>query len=417
MRVFLATLGCRANQYDTECVRAMLLAGGCEVTKSVSEADAAIFNSCAVTSEAEADLRQRVRRAARTNPRLQTVVMGCAASLDRGAIRGLPTVKHVIAGADLDQVAAALDLPPSVSTTRARSQMGTRALLRIQDGCDEHCTFCATTIARGRNRSRPQSDLLKEALELAENHAEIVITGVHIGSYGRDSGSSLGQLMAALVVHASQARFRLTSIEATELDGQLRELLTDGGCLAPHLHAPLQSGSDRVLRRMGRHWYTARSYAAAVERIVAHAGPFGLGADVITGFPGETEADHAATRSLIHSLPFTYLHVFQYSERPGTPASRLDDQVARETAGRRSAELRQDAGRLSAAYMRRRCGQPADVIVIGSPSPNPAAGRPREALTEDFLTVEPADSCQPRGTRFRARLECNGATLLAHALP
>lgn len=414
MKVFLATLGCRANQYDTECVRAMLMAGGCEVTMSVSEADTAIFNSCAVTSEAEADLRQRVRRAARTNPRLRTVVMGCAASLDRGAIRGLPTVEYVIAGADLDLVAAALDLPPSVTVTRARSQTGTRALLRIQDGCDEHCTFCATTMARGRNRSRPQSDLLKEALELAVNHSEIVITGIHIGSYGRDSGSSLGQLIAALAVHVPGVRFRLTSIEATEVDSRLRELLTDRDCLAPHLHAPLQSGSDRVLRRMGRHWYSSRSYAAAVERIVAHAGPFGLGADVIAGFPGESEADHAATCSLVRSLPFTYLHVFQYSERPGTAAGRLDGQVAKETAARRAAELRQAAGELSSDYMRRRCGQAADVIVIGSPSASTA--RPREALTEDFLTVEPADSCQPRGTRFRARLECNGSTLLAHAL-
>ena len=155
MRVYLRTFGCRANHYDTEAVREMIGAGGYTIVASPDEADVALFNSCAVTAEAEADLRQSVRRAARANGALRSVVMGCAAALDRGTIRALPTVSHIIAGADLLAIAAALELAPSTATELAtRAQTAARAVLRIQDGCDEHCTFCATTIARGGARSR-----------------------------------------------------------------------------------------------------------------------------------------------------------------------------------------------------------------------------------------------------------------------
>jgi threonylcarbamoyladenosine tRNA methylthiotransferase MtaB len=253
VRVYLRTFGCRANQYDTEAVRAMVEADGHAVVTSVDDADVAVFNSCAVTADAEADLRQSVRRAAKQRPALRTLVMGCAAALDDSRIealkaRSLPTVQHVIAGADLPAIAAALDLSPVAASVLTRAQAGTRALLRIQDGCDEHCTFCATTLARGANRSRAADDLVREATSLGERHAEIVITGIHIGTYGADIGSSLGALMQRLVRDVPRVRFRLSSIEATEIDEALRELLTGApDRLTPHIHAPLQSGSDRLL--------------------------------------------------------------------------------------------------------------------------------------------------------------------------
>jgi threonylcarbamoyladenosine tRNA methylthiotransferase MtaB len=403
VKVYLRTFGCRANQYDTEAVRTMVEASGHAIVESAAEADVAVFNSCAVTSDAEAELRKVVRRASRERPALRSIVMGCASALDESRpvalqIRGLPSVEHVLAGADLAGVAAALDLDSSIAIGATRSQTGTRALLRIQDGCDEHCTFCATTMARGANRSRPMDDIVREAAALAERHPEIVITGIHIGTYGADLGSSLGGLMQRLVGEVPTVRFRLSSIEATEIDDALSELLTaQPERLAPHIHAPLQSGSSRLLKRMGRNWYTSATYSAAVEQLAARMSVLGLGADIITGFPGESDEDHRATVDLVNNLPFTYLHVFPYSVRPGTAAERLPERVDSRVSQARAAELREIATRRAGAYAASRAGGRADVVVLGG------AGE-REGLTGDYLTVLPTDSALPRGARFAGRL-------------
>lgn len=389
MRVWLRTFGCRANQYDTEAVRTMVERDGHVVVESASDADVAVFNSCAVTADAVADLRQAVRRANRERPELRSVVMGCASALPEASeLRALPGVSDVLAGADLDGLANALELsaPPDV---RTRIQSGARALLRIQDGCDEHCTFCATTIARGANRSRPMDQLIDEASVLAERHAEIVITGVHIGTYGADIRSSLGSLMIGLVDAVPDVRFRLTSIEVTEVDEQLIALMASmPGRLAPSVHAPLQSGSNAVLKRMGRHWYTAETYREAALRMAERLPVFGFGADIITGFPGETDADHRATIDLVESLPFTYLHVFPYSPRPGTAALRLPNPVAPALARERAAELREIGERKASAYFATRVGQTADVVVIGR-------GR---GLSGDYLEIGVPPSLE-RGVR------------------
>ncbi len=402
MKAYLRTFGCRANQYDTEAVRAMIEASGGEIVATPDDADLAVFNSCAVTAAAEADLRQSVRRAARRAPALRTVVMGCAAARDDGTIAALPTVERVVAGGDLLGVAEAIGLsapalPPNVQT-------GTRALLRIQDGCDEHCTFCATTLARGAARSRSIVALVNEAQRLADHHPEIVLTGIHIGHYGVDTNTTLSVLVERLIRDVPRVRFRLSSLEATEVDDRLRELFAEVDRLAPHLHAPLQSGSDAVLKRMGRHWYKAVSYATAVQRIAASVPVFGLGADVIAGFPGETEDDHRCTVTLVESLPFTYLHVFPYSVRPGTAAERLSGHVAASTIERRAAELRTVAERRAAAHRASRSGGECDLVVMGT------AAR-REGLTEDYLTVA-VDPSIPRGTRWRARLDGDPSRLL-----
>jgi threonylcarbamoyladenosine tRNA methylthiotransferase MtaB len=381
MRVWLRTFGCRANQYDTEAVRALVERGGHVIVDSADEADTAVFNSCAVTSDAVADLRQAVRRANRQRPELRSIVMGCASALPESReLRALPGVTDVLSGADLAGVAAALGISAPAGI-RTWEQSGARALLRIQDGCDEHCTFCATTIARGANRSRPVDELVAEARELSERHPEIVVTGVHIGSYGAEIGMSLGALMTRLVDDVPDVRFRLTSIEVTEVDEVLLDLMASlPRRLAPNIHAPLQSGSNAVLRRMGRHWYTAESYRGAALRIAERLPVFGFGADIITGFPAETEEDHRATVELVGSLPFTYLHVFPYSPRPGTAATRLADPVAPATARERAAELREIGARKAAAYFECRVGQVADVVVVGS-------GAGRRGLTEDYLEV------------------------------
>jgi threonylcarbamoyladenosine tRNA methylthiotransferase MtaB len=394
VRAYLRTFGCRANHYDTEQVRAKLVASGWAIVDQPAEADVAIFNSCTVTAAAESDLRSAVRRTASRVPGVQTLVMGCAAAVDDGTLASLPSVRAVVPRAEWADVAAALGLDVrSDAGGTATGQTPTRALLRVQDGCDEHCTFCLTRVARGAQRSRAIDALVDEAAALAAHHAEIVITGTHIGSYGADIGTSLGALVERLVRELPGVRFRLSSIEATEVDDRLRALLRDAPMhLAPFLHAPLQSGSDRVLRRMGRHWYTPAQYAEAIECIVRDRPVFGLAADVIAGFPGETEDDHAATMRLIDRLPFTALHVFPYSARPGTPAVRLDGAVPSATIARRARELRELAAAKGAAYRARRAGQPADVVVTGS------AAR-REGVTGDYL-IYPVDAALPRGSRF-----------------
>jgi len=413
MRVYLRTFGCRANHYDSETARAMIERAGHGIVSDVREADVAVFNSCAVTAEAEADLRSAVRRAARSRPELRSVVMGCATGLaarrDDSSLRSLPTVEHLVDGADMDALATALDLPRDAAVVRASTQTTVRALLRIQDGCDEHCTFCATTIARGANRSRSSDEIVAEALVLAERHAEIVITGIHIGSYGQDIGSSLGALVERLVTDVGHTRFRLSSLEATELDERLIALLAgEPERLAPHLHAPLQSGSDAVLKRMGRHWYSAGEYARVVERLAAARTVLGLGADIIAGFPGETDADHAQSVALVERLPFTYLHVFPFSPRPGTAAERLGGRVQPRVIADRARQLRELADRKAAAYTQARAGGLADVIVVHG---GPAATQ-REGVTEDYLSVLPGAQI-PRGDRYRAKLALDGSRLSA----
>jgi threonylcarbamoyladenosine tRNA methylthiotransferase MtaB len=413
MRVFLQTFGCRANHYDSETARAMIERAGHAVVGSAADADVAVFNSCAVTAEAEADLRSAVRRAARTRPELRSVIMGCATGLRlaRGdaSLRALPTVEHLVSGADMPALAAALDLPNEVPVARAQAQTSVRALLRVQEGCDEHCTFCATTLARGANRSRPAIAILEEARALAEHHEEIVITGIHIGSYGADVASSLGELLEQLVREIPRVRFRLSSLEATEVDDRLFELLVDeSGRVAPHLHAPLQSGSDAILKRMGRHWYSAERYAQCVERLAAARSVFGLGADIIVGFPGEDDADHRRTVGLVERLPFTYLHVFPFSLRPGTAAERLPGRVDGKAVVERARQLREIGARKAAAYQASRIGGTAEVIVVRG-----AGAEEREGMTEDYLSVLPTEPF-PRGTRYDAGLEPgNGGRLSA----
>jgi threonylcarbamoyladenosine tRNA methylthiotransferase MtaB len=342
-RVYLHTFGCKANQYDTEVVRQALEAQGVAVVGDPRAADAAVVNSCTVTHVSHAKMRGLVRRLARSNGTVRTVVMGCAAALDDGTIAGLPNVVEVVPGSDPRRVLDALDVPSEgIDPTLRSFGRGSRAWLKVQDGCDEHCTFCATARARGANRSRASEEIMREARALASAHAEIVLTGVHIGAYGADrgTGETLGTLVECLVARVPHVRFRLSSVEATEVDEQLADLMRGApDRLAPHLHAPLQSGSDRVLKRMGRHWYTARAYCERLRRLAADLPRLGLGADVIVGFPGETEADHRATMAVIDELPFTYLHVFRYSERPEAAARRLGPPVGEAVSRRRSREL------------------------------------------------------------------------------
>ena len=428
MNVYFHTFGCRANQYDTASVQQAFLDQGAVIVDDPAAADVAVVNSCTVTHESEAKLRSFVRRLARGN-NLETVVMGCAAARDDGTIAALPRVRAVVGGAEPSAVlrASGIDL----SSPLSRRERGTggedqptgqgvrsRALLKIQDGCDEHCTFCATTLARGANRSRSIPELVEEARALAEHHAEIVLTGVHIGTYGRDWGPgtgdlgsappvpnpespvpTLGRLLETLIEALPSVRFRLSSIEATEVDDTIGRLLIEAPRhLAAHLHAPLQSGSNRVLKRMARHWYTAESYRARIDWLAARMPVLGLGADIIAGFPGETDADHQATLALVAALPFTYLHVFPYSERPGVAAVRLGAPVPSPVVRQRARELRELGERKAAVYRAARQGGRGDAVVCGR-----SQGKV-EVLTQDYLSVYVPTDCWDGSTRFEVTI-------------
>ena len=387
MNVYFHTFGCKANQYDTEVVRRAFTDRGATVVDDPAVADLAVINSCTDTGESEVKLRRFVRHVAKAGT-AQTIVMGCAAALDDGAIAALPSGRAVVANADAAMVlrAAGVDVGarhvvPLQTGTRSRG------LLKIQDGCDEHCTFCATTIARGNNRSRPVAELIEEARALAQHHAEIVLTGVHIGTYGEDvrrvaCGVTLGGLLESLITAVPGVRFRLSSVEATEVDDTLARLLIEAPRnVAAHLHAPLQSGSNRILKRMGRHWYTAETYRARIEWLAERLPVFGLGADVIAGFPGEADADHDASLTLLHALPFTYLHVFPFSVRPDAPAAKLAGQLPPGVIRARARELRELGDEKGAAYRATRLGQQADGVVSGHGAGN------IEMVTEDYLIV------------------------------
>jgi threonylcarbamoyladenosine tRNA methylthiotransferase MtaB len=389
VNVYFHTFGCKANQYDTERVRQAFADAGVSVVDAPEAADLAVINSCTVTHESEAKLRRYVRRQARAGR--DAIVMGCAAALDDGTLAALPGVRAVVGGAEpLPVLRAAGVAVERVDPVLRRFNAGARGWLKIQDGCDEHCTFCATTLARGANRSRPVPEIVGEAKALSEHHAELVLTGVHIGTYGQDLGAgsgersetSLGELLETLVDSVPGVRFRLSSVEATEVDDRIARLLIEAPRhVVPHLHAPLQSGADRLLKRMGRHWYTAAAYRARIEWLAERLPVFGLGADVIAGFPGETAADHDATLALIDALPFTYLHVFPFSVRPDAPAARMPARVADAVARDRARELRALGDAKADAHRALRRSAHADGVVCGR------AGGHVDVLTEDYLSV------------------------------
>ena len=429
-RVRYHTFGCKANQYDTERMRqeaeargAVTVSDAADAADGTEDPDVLVVNTCTVTNRADAEARRYIRRAVRERPGLRVVVAGCSAALGPERYREQAGVVDVVGGHDPVLVANGILPGPTVEAPGPglvqlagprsldrlhREPIGgelllrragaTRGWLKVQDGCDRKCAFCATRLARGHSRSRPLPELLAEAALLADTHPEIVVTGIHIGHYGLDLDprSSLSALVEALLEAVPNVRFRLGSVEATEVDDRLLELLEgSGGALAPHLHMPLQSGADPVLRRM-RRWHTREAYRTRALEIAGRVSPLGLGADVITGFPGETAEDHARTRALVDELPFTYLHVFPYSPRAGTVAPELDGRVPQRVAGERSRDLRVLAQAKGEAYARSRVGSRALAV---------EEGRGGTALTGDYLRVgvgrRPGGDGSPVGDRGR----------------
>lgn len=397
MRVYYHTFGCKANQYDTERMRQEGEARGAGTAGHWSDADVCVVNTCTVTNQADAEARRFIRRVRRENSAARIVVAGCSAVLKAEDYRGMTEVEAVVEGHDPTEVAraSALGRPVQIEVRASLDRMdnepiggellrrrlgAARGWLKVQDGCDRHCSFCATRLARGASRSRAPEEVVAEARALARHHPELVVTGIHIGHYGVDLEPTwtLSRLVALLLEEVPDVRFRLGSVEATEVDDLLVDLMvTSGGRLTPHLHMPLQSGADAVLRGM-RRWHTREQYRERTLEIAERVQPLGLGADIITGFPGETDDDHQQTRRLVEELPFTYLHVFPFSPRDGTTAVDLANPVPQRVAGERSRDLRELGQEKGRAYRAGRAGGAAEVVVEGEGG---------TALTEDYLRV------------------------------
>ena len=413
MQVAYRTFGCKANQYDAQRMRQELEARGANTTDSWGDAQLCIVNTCTVTNQADADARRFIRRLRRENPRIRVVVAGCSAALRADEYRRMDGVSAVVEGHDPVAVAEAVQIssPPLVQLGTRRSlatmdqepvggeillrrEGATRGWLKIQDGCDRKCSFCATRLARGESRSRTPPDVVREAQALARSHPELVLTGIHIGHYGLDLEEPypLSRLLALLLDRVPDVRFRLGSIEATEVDDLLLQLMAGSrGRVATHLHMPLQSGADPVLRRM-RRWHTREMYRVRALEIAERLPVLGLGADIITGFPGETHADHRDTLRLVEELPFTYLHVFPFSPRDGTLAAELAREmpVPQRVTGERARELREQAQAKGRDYLWARAGDDAQVTL---------ESRGRLALTGDYLRlpVLRPEGQEPRG--------------------
>ncbi len=404
-RIYFHTFGCRANQYDSERMRQLLELRGCEAVTDPGDADAFVINSCTVTSNADAQLRHCVRRLSRSGgPGTPLIVAGCAAAVGAEAIRGLEGVSAVVPGQDPEAVAAALGVFPRQgdefgNSVLQRSARGTRAWLKVQDGCDLRCSYCAIRLARGRNRSRVPEEIVAEARALARHHPEISLTGIHIGLYGKDlrpQRGSFASLVEELLQRVPDVRFRIGSLECNQLDDRISGLMAESqGRLAPHLHVPLQSGSNKILRAM-RRAYPRERYLERVRALCERVQPLGLGTDVMVGFPGETPADHRETVAVIEELPFTYIHVFPFSIRADTDAEALPDQVPPQVKAKRSQEIREIVRHKAGEHRRARVGTLARVVLEGDDM--------AVAVTGDYLKMPAGASLRERGPRLQPAL-------------
>lgn len=362
MKVYLESLGCKLNQSELERMARQLQDAGHLVVDSPAEADVCVLNSCAVTHIAARKTRQALRGIRRANPRARLVVVGCYAQLwpaELSAIEGVEVIGHAAAKED---IAAALGLPAEpIRPAGPPARRRTRAFVKVQDGCNNRCTYCVVRLARGPERSRPLEDILQEVRALAgEGVQEIVLTGVHVGAYGRDLGLDLVDLVHGILNEANIARLRLSSIEPWHLEERFFDLWRDPR-LCRHLHLPLQSGCDATLRRMGRR-YTTAEFARLVEMARERIPDVAITTDVMVGFPGETDEEFAQSLAFVERMGFARIHVFRYSPRQGTPAASFPGQVPAEVSAARSDAVIAAAEASSQAFRRRFLGRVMSVL-------------------------------------------------------
>jgi len=408
----IKTLGCKLNQFESEQMRVQLEALGYRIVPFDSPAQLYIINSCMVTTSTARDCRRLCRRTKRLNPDSRLIATGCYAQVAPEELQRIAAVDLVIDNAArgrLTEFVSPIAKPrkdgclPTYGDTGPmirRMSRHTRAFVKVQEGCDAHCAYCVIPMARGPSRSIPPTQVLEQVQILIETgHPEIVLIGTHLGQYGTDLAEDidLAGLVQRLCELPELPRLRLSSIEPREVTDELIELVAAGGrCLHPqanaaadgklsrHWHIPLQSGCDEILQRMNRPYDTA-FYRTLIERIKSADADTTVGADVIVGFPGETDQHFVQTQAFIEELPLTYLHVFTYSARPGTAAMQMADQIPGQVRKQRNHILRAISERKRAAFARQMVGKTLEVVVEQSAATPDGHLR---AITDNYLRAE-----------------------------
>jgi threonylcarbamoyladenosine tRNA methylthiotransferase MtaB len=382
MTFSVVTLGCKTNQFESVSMQEKLVAAGYDQVPFEEGADLVIVNTCTVTTATDSQSRNLIRRARRQNIDCRIIVTGCYAQVDPEAIRNIPGVSVVLGNDDKKDLIKYLEIdstgqivevsdiqsvddavPHEITSFSERS----RAFVQIQNGCNAYCSYCIIPYARGSSRSAEPAQVVDQVQKLVDNgYPEIVLTGIHIGAYGTDltPASTLVDLLSLIESRTGVKRLRLGSIEPNEITDELVTFIDQSDVVCPHLHIPLQSGDDQVLKRMNRH-YGAEYFYQLINKIHAQIPGIAFGFDVITGFPGETEAEFNNTARLIESLPASYLHVFPYSRRPGTPAAEMKGQVPGDVAKERAAYLRSLSIEKQQRYAESFIDQQLEVVIEG----------------------------------------------------
>lgn len=401
--VSFKTLGCKLNQSESDAIATKFVDYGIAVRAFGEPADLTVINTCTVTNDAARASRAAIRQAIRTSPQGRIAVTGCYAQISPREIEAIAGV-DLILGSDekyrifdhIDKLALGkLETPLTIVNDRGdfdtvgedgfiSATSRTRAFLKVQEGCDYHCTYCIIPFARGRARSRSLPNAIDEARQLAEKgFQEIVITGINVGTYRWENGRiyALADLLDGLQNVDGIERIRLSSLEPNTVTDDLLALIRDSKVICPHLHIPLQSGTDEILHAMGRK-YRLEDYARLMERFRAHLPDAALGTDIIVGFPGETDTHFMATHDFITRCPFTYLHIFRYSPRDGTAATRLSLPVEAEAAKYRSRILHETHTMMKSHHARRFLGRTLPVLFDHSET------SPYLGYTPNYIRVE-----------------------------
>jgi threonylcarbamoyladenosine tRNA methylthiotransferase MtaB len=416
-KFFVQNFGCRATQADGAALESLLSLKGLTAVAERAGADLVVLNTCTVTAAADDDVRQTIRRVHRENPGARILVTGCYAQRSPRDLAAMPGVEWVVGNSHKTEIANLVTLSDRGTDASGAPYHGnihvgdifaqhdflsapvedaagdrTRPNLKIQDGCNNRCAFCIIPFVRGRSRSAPAEQVLQQVRGMAGRYREIVLSGINLGRWGREPGSSmrLAGLIRLLLSETGVERLRLSSVEPMDFSDDLLGLMAASPRISKHVHAPLQSGSDRTLRRMHRK-YRPRHYADRVLKARALMPDAAIGADVMVGFPGETDADFEDSRAFIESMPFTYLHVFTYSERPGTRAAEDAAQVPMPVRKERNRVLRELAAARNGAFRERMVGKTLSAVTLAVKTTGQEAcptGDSLVALTENYLKVE-----------------------------
>lgn len=416
---YVENFGCRATQADGAAIERQFRKRGLERAGASSQAQIVVLNTCTVTASADHDARAAIRRIHRENPNCQIVVTGCYAQRAPEEIAALPGVTQVIGNSHKHQLAeitsgsfVPLDSLKSedtifVSDIFAHTELlaapvfdaaneRTRPNLKVQDGCDNRCSFCVIPYVRGSSRSLPLARMLEEVNTLVDaGYREVVISGINLGRWGRDlpGAPRFDDLVRSILLQTSLEKLRLSSVEPMDWSNELIQLVAESPRIAKHAHVPMQSGSDRILRKMHRK-YRPWHYRGKIEKIRAAMPSAAIGADVMVGFPGESDAEFEETRRLAEELPLTYLHVFTYSPRPGTAAEAMRDQVPVPVARERNRILRELAAKKKLAFMRSFVEKTIEAITLRTTPGGPDSGF-TEALTDNYLKLRLQGTHEP----------------------